>query len=267
MPDRTMFAAVRQVPPSGPGAPASEPFADRLRAAVARAVETAPRPTVVALSGGLDSAVLFALVREIDPSIKPFILEPNLPGYSEVTEARATAKLHGSELFIFPAPEGAFASAVRDVLECFETPLYNLHPISKWILAAGCKHFGIASVISGDGADQVFRHDTTADYLPLVGAAFDSHDVKLCAPFLDIGSVECDPDKHALRELASTLLVRDVLVHGPKVSRLAPPVAFEAPIERLADMLGKTYVDLSDDRARVRWGTLAVLVDIFEAWT
>lgn len=267
VPDRTMFAAVRQLPPSGPGEPSREPFGERLVAAVRRAVESAPRPLAVALSGGLDSAVILGLVRRVDPGVRAIVLDPQVPDYGELDAADRTARDLHIECDHLRVGLGLFAQRVRDAIGVFETPLYNLHPVSKWWLASLARAHGFASVISGDGADQLFRHDVSADYLPLVGSAFDAHGVRLYAPFLDVGAVDRDPDKQPVREIAATLPIRDELVRGPKVSRLAPPLPFDAPVERLARMLGRPLLDVTDDRDRVRWGTLALLVDSFEAWT
>lgn len=267
LPDRTMFAAVRQLPASGDPPRLPGTFAERLRSAVASAVASAPRPTVVALSGGLDSAVVLALARELDPSIGALVLDPQIAEYGETTAARATAEQLGCDAGLAPVTEHAFVAAVPAAIAAFETPLYNLHPVSKWLLAAAARERGFASVISGDGADQVFRHDASADYLPLVGAAFDAQAVALHAPFLDIGWVARDPDKRELRELAATLPIRDALSRGPKISRLAPPLAFDAPVDRLVAQLGGPLPKFSDDRVRTRWGTLALLVDAFGAWT
>ena len=261
--DRTMFSAVHQQLPTGPGAErGTGSLAEQLERAIARAVETAPRPLAVALSGGLDSAVVLALARRMDSTIDALVLETDLPDYSdrEVANALRTADELGAGVRTIRV--GDFAHPTRQAVGAFEMPLYNLHPLSKWHLASGARRAGIAAVISGDGADQVFRHDTSADYLPLVAAAFDAHGVPLYAPFLEVLGVERDPDKRLLREHAATLGMRDELVHGPKLSRLAPELPFYAPIDRLAQLLDRP---IAGDRTR--WGTLALLVDIFEAWT
>lgn len=260
LPDRTMFAAVRQQPASGVRNETSTvSFAEQLEGAVRRAVESAPRPLAVALSGGLDSAVVLALALRVDPTVKALILDPNVPGYGELDAALRTAEELHAEVVELSLDEDAFASAVRPAIAAFEMPLYNLHPVSKWWLARGAADEGFA-VLSGDGADQVFRHDTSADYLPLVGAAFDALGVPLFTPFLDIFGVSSDPTKRLLRDVAATLPIRDELVVGPKISKLAPSLPFDAPVARLADLLGRT-----PDHAE-RWGTLALLVDHFEAW-
>jgi len=260
LPDRTMFAAVRQQPPAGAdGCTSESSFAEQLEEAVRRAVEKAPRPLAVALSGGLDSAVVLALALRIDPTVKALILDPNVPDYGELTAALRTADELHAEVVELSLDEDAFASAVRPAIAAFEMPLYNLHPVSKWWLARGAADEGFA-VLSGDGADQVFRHDTSADYLPLVGAAFDSLGVPLFTPFLDIVGVEVDPTKRLLRDVAATLPIRDELVVGPKISKLAPRLSFDAPTDRLADLLRRP------PEPGERWGTLALLVDLFEAW-
>lgn len=243
-----------------------------LRAALARIVAAAPRPLAVALSGGLDSAILLALVRELDPSVTPLVLAPRIAAYSELAAALATARALGSTARVLDVTAEELVAATPGAIAAFEAPLYNLHPVSKWLLATRARDAGFTAVISGDGADQVFTRDVSADYLPLTSAAFETAGVALFTPFLDDEVIATilreppDPEKRVLRELGATLAVPAPLVLDRKVSRLAPPLALGIPaanLARLAAMIGRTPPAESD----VRWETLALLVDAFEAWT
>ncbi len=279
--DRTCFAAVRAIPPKFGWVKHREERGDLallLRAAVARIVRESPRPLTVALSGGLDSAIVLALVREIDVDAGSIVLDPRLTGYSEVDHALATARHAGGSVSVVPVTAEDIRDALPAAIRAFETPLYNLHPVGKHLLARHAQNAGIATVISGDGIDQVFTRDVSADYLPLTRAAFDTHAVALRTPFLDrdvvahVLSLPPDPDKRALREVAATLNVPDALVHGPKVSRLAPPIDLEPIVPRTKLAALASLIDhelptaFADDREQVRWSTLALLVDAFEAW-
>jgi hypothetical protein len=289
LPGRTMLAEVRQLPPghqlvrTGPGAPRTAPWQPhvergdlrrRLRAAIELALRETPAPHVVALSGGLDSAVVLALAREVDPAIGALVLAPLLRDYSEREAALATAKALGVEAIVTEISEDDFVASVPAAIAAFESPLYNLHPVSKWWLAGAARRFGFATVLTGDGADQVFTRDASADYLPLASAAFTATGVKLRAPFVDADVVAHllamtpDPTKQELRVLGATLPIPRDLVTARKVSRLAPPldlgtIVSPERLSRLAAQLGRPLPPLSTDADRVRWSTLALFGDAF----
>lgn len=278
---RTCFALVRAVPPGcelvdgtvRPWSPRVEAgdLGVALRAAIARIVESAPRPLVVALSGGLDSAVILALVREIDPTVEAIVLAPQIPDYNEIDVAAETARHTGASIDVIEVTETDLRAATPAAIAAFEAPLYNLHPVSKWLLARETKARGIASVISGDGADQLFTRDVSADYLPLTSAAFATASVALHVPFLDddvvarVLALPPDRDKRALRELGATLPIPQTLVTDRKVSRLAPPMPLDVPASKLRELAKLIGRELPPD-PDVRWETLALLVDAFEAW-
>ena len=266
-PGRSLFTAIRAEPLGSLPTPHAGDLVALLRAAVAEGL--GPRPVAVALSGGLDSAIVLALVHAIDPAVPALILDVELAGYSERETALATARAVGAEAIVETVRAEEFVAAVPDAIAAMEVPLYNLHPVSKWLLALAAQRAGFAALISGDGADQVMTRDTSADYLPLASAAFERAGVSLRAPFLDtsvvahLTSQPSDPDKRVLRELAATLPVPRALVTDRKVSRLAPTLDLgvtPARIAELARLLGREPVG-----DPVRWATLALLADAFGA--
>ncbi len=279
VPDRTSFAAVRAVPPSYGRIEhrvCAGDFLTLLRTAVARILATAPRPIAVAVSGGLDSAIVLALVTELEPDAKALVHYPVLPGYSEYDSAMATLNHARVSGHMMKVTADDLLDALPAAITAFETPLYNLHPVTKYLLARHAGEQSFASVISGDGIDQVFTRDVSADYLPLTSAAFDACGVALHTPFLDgdviahVLSLPPSPDKRALRDVAATLPgVRPTLVTERKVSQFAPPIPLAgivapARLDALARRLGRERI--AGDRDDVRWTTLALLLDALEAW-
>ena len=97
-----------------------------------------------------------------------------------------------------------YVDALPAAIAACEAPLYNLHPVSRHLLARAVRADGHTTLISGDGADEIFRGDSGADYLPLVGALTRAAGLTALAPFLapPLASVAPDPDKHELRRLA-----------------------------------------------------------------
>ena len=121
-PARTLFAAVAAVPPGHALEPTSHGWRTRprpvtprlgdwqelLAQAISATLATAPAGrAAVALSGGLDSALVLALARAVDPTIGAFVLAPALDGYGELDAALASARLLG----VTPAARAARASS------------------------------------------------------------------------------------------------------------------------------------------------------------
>ena len=243
-----------------------------LRASLQIALDSGKR-VALALSGGLDSALLLVLLRAIgDQDVPVYILAVDLPDYSELDAALDTAHRWGVEPIVVEAGEADFVAALPEAIRHVEEPLFNLHPVAKLLLAKAMHRDGIELAISGDGADQVLNRDRSANYLPLCKALFDAVSVELHAPFLDpavvahLFSLPPDPAKQCLRDLADTLHLRAQLVRGPKRSRLAPPMALgplldKTRIATLAFRLQLPAPGLHDDAERVLWTTLLLALD------
>jgi hypothetical protein len=227
----------------------------------------------LALSGGLDSAILLALLRELGARHVPvYILATGLPDYCERDVAVDLALRIQATVRVVQVGEPDFVNALPRAARAVEEPMFNLHPVAKLLLADAMAHDGIELAISGDGADQVLRRDQSADYLPLCKALFDAASVHLSPPFLAPAAVACltgippDPDKECLRLLGERLGLPPRLVRGPKRSRLAPamdlgPIMERHRIHDLAAALGITAPALHLDTERMLWTTLSLALD------
>lgn len=241
---------------------------EALRSIVANA-----RPTALALSGGLDSALLLGMLHAHGVRHMPvYILATGMPGYDERDSALATARRLGTEVVVVDVDAHDFVDAIPDAMRHLDEPLYNLHPVAKLLLARAMSRDGIERAISGDGVDQVMRRDASADYLPLCRTLFQAEGVELVPPFLDrhvvahLLSLPPDADKACIRQLGRRYGVARDLVEGPKRSRLAPAMDLDAllPRERIAALaatLGVPAPTLAGDAGRVHWATLLLLLD------
>jgi len=230
---------------------------------LARACANIPAGSAaLALSGGVDSAVLAALLRG---RVVAYTLAPELPGYSEVSEAQCIADALGIEVRRIPATEEDFVAALPAAISACECPLYNLHPVSRHLLARAVQADGFEMLITGDGADEVFRGTSGADYLPIVGALTRAAGLVAVAPFLDpvvASSVAADPGKRALRALADELGVPGAIAWSPKSPRFAPAMDLSrhrdpVRLAALGRCLGRAPAQATD-RERVAWTTLAL---------
>lgn len=276
--DRTILGRVRALRPgqalTGTGEIVDrEPIAtpgdleSLLLAAVGRMRADTPR-MAIALSGGLDSALLAALA----PDLPAYVLVPRIPGYNEREAALQTARDLGLTVRVIEVDAADFTRALPRAIAAIETPLYNLHPVAKLLLADAVRADGIEGLLTGDGADQLLGRDRSADYLPLVGAMFEAAGVRLLSPFLDEDVMAAclalppDPEKHCLRAIADRHPVPAPLVREPKRGGWAPPMdlsAYSGTVERFVRRIGRNPVCLSslDDRERTLWTTLALLAE------
>ena len=285
--DRTWIEGIRRVPrghrlSGAPGAWQIEPtpppaesgafgLERRLLAALDSVVGRGKR-VALALSGGLDSALLLALLADSFRASVPaiYVLAPRLAGGSAYDESAAAARLARSfdlKAIVIEAAEQDFVLGLPACVAQAETPLFNAHPVAKHLLFEQLAGDEIDVVITGDGADQVFAGAPSEIYLPIVGALAEAANVALCCPFLDEAVLAFaarsapDPRKAAVREAARGKLP-DALVDAPKEARLAPAIdlsRFEdlPRFERLAALLDRP-LRLDDARDRTAWTTLSL---------
>lgn len=297
--DHTWVRGVRRVPaghrllgtpghwcidpsPSPPATAADKPrdLADGLRDALA-AIMTSGRRVALALSGGLDSALLLALLHEAFRDHLPavYVLAPRLPGgaaYDESAAALALAHTFGVRPEVVTVDEDALLAALPACVRAAETPLYNAHPVARSCLLDRLAQGGIEVVITGDGADQVFAGAPAEIYLPIVGALAEAQGLTLACPFLapavlSLAAAEPpDPTKQRIRVAARGRLP-DALVDAPKTPRLTPPLDltryWDAPhLARWARALDRPLITTAaalTDRQRMAWVTLSLLCTSF----
>jgi hypothetical protein len=260
----TCIAGARWAWPAPTRRAEPRPLAELLAAACAN---IPPGRVALALSGGVDSAVLAALLRG---RVVAYTLAPALPGYNEGSEAQAIADAIGIPLRTVAASAADYVDSLPAAIRACECPLYNLHPVSRLLLARAIRADGFDLLITGDGADEVFRGGSGGDYLPIVGALTRAAGLVAVAPFLDpvvVAGAAADGEKRALRALASELGVPPAIAWSPKVPRFAPPIDLsahrdDARIAALGRCLGRRPGQATD-RERVAWTTLALFAGEF----
>lgn len=259
-----------------PPPPLPEPhgrFDGALVAAVA-AIVAGPRRLAVALSGGLDSAIVLAIVRrELGRTIPVVTLAIEIPGYGELEATRRTARALDVELHEIHVGAADFIDALPKAVRTVEVPLWNPHPVSKLLLAEALRREGFDAVLTGDAADQVLAGAPGHDYLPLVGRLFHAEGIEPCSPFFDPGVLAhaavrpADPNKAVLREAAERWLPR-AATRARKTARLFPDLGPELGVERLVSTeamlrltasLGLPAPRLAHSRARCAHATLCML--------
>ena len=267
----TFVEGVRQLP-CGYGlelSPSSASVSGSLRRAVERLTRECPSP-VLALGGGLDSAVVLALWRETGaPLPRLATLRTGLGAYDETERAAAVGAHFDAPLEIVSTDASEIATRVLDAVAAAETPLYNLHPVSRLLLAEKLAGSGAQTLVTGDGADALSRGRPDTDYVPLVAAMTTAGGLANASPFLCDDVVATilgggpDREKRALRALGRELGLPSWLTGARKSPRFMPPVDIETLVNRHALEKLAAHVDLAlqlgSDRQRVGWVSASLL--------
>jgi hypothetical protein len=194
----------------------------------------------VAVSGGIDSWIVAALLKSRGCSVKGWYLESGIPGYCERDAVLRMADALKIDCEFVHVNLDDFLAALPDFVAATEAPIYGLHPVSKLLFARTLARRGITSIVSGDGADQVMRWDWDCDLLPLTLTCVAAARVRLIAPFLSDGVLsqcrEPSPDKAPVRELARRLGVPEV----SKRPTVFPPIEGLDVLEQTTDLLLET---------------------------
>lgn len=255
-------------------ASAASDLVGTLRSAVEDAIIDASNP-VVALSGGVDSIVVALLLGDVlGRAPVAATLVTGLEGYCEREATARAADVLGIELVEVVVDGEDIVDALPAAVRAAEVPMYNLHPVTKWMFAEGIASLGFDRVLTGDGADQVIAHDPGVDYLPVVGAIFASSRADVRWPFLDrdvvewCQSVQPDPGKAELRSLVENRVGLEFAT-VPKCPRFTPPLDLcryvdDSATQRIADDLDIDAPSVlngrhCDDRTLTRWVTLNLL--------
>ena len=265
--ERTVVRWAANEPRSGLGITLVE--AMRAELAVAR------RP-VVALGGGIDAPLAVLAARRAGLEVREAI-HVGVPGssYDESEAARETAAALGLSLHqVCLGPED-LAAALSEAVRLAETPLYNLHPVSRAVVARVALARGHDVLLTGDGADQASRGATErADYVPVVAAITRGAGLRLASPFVDEAVVDRliaahDPEKNGLRALAVEWGLPAALAERAKVASSAPPLAQaffpeSDVLSRLSFALDRELAWSDDDRTNVGIASLAAFVAAFD---
>jgi PP-loop superfamily ATP-utilizing enzyme len=178
----------------------------------------------VAVSGGIDSWLLAALLQSRGCHVRAWYLETSIRGYCERDQVEEISRTLGIAFRSIKVTTTDFVTSLPEFVAVTERPIYNLHPVSKYLLAKALRERGISTVVTGDGADQAMRQEWDCDLLPLTLRCFQRAGICLIAPFLsELVLNFCDRrylNKEPVRQLAKQLGIPEI----PKRPTLFPAV-------------------------------------------
>jgi asparagine synthase (glutamine-hydrolysing) len=195
LPDRTLFEGVFQVPPGHyllatrssfrilrywdfnyssaaelSASPRSDQYyIEQFRAVLDEAVRLRMRadvPVGCYLSGGLDSCAVLGLAsRHASNPIQAFTLTFEQAVYDESKIAQEMAAHAGAKFCPIPIQQADLADHFADAIWHAETPFFNGHGVSKFLLSRAVRDAGYKVVFTGEGSDEIlggyahFRRD------------------------------------------------------------------------------------------------------------
>lgn len=129
-----------------------------IREAIIKSVESnmeSNRNVGCFLSGGVDSAIITGLAKDINPNIKSFTAGFDVAGYSEIDLAKEIAQEYGIENINRTISPEEFTEELANIIYHMGVPLADPAAIPLYFIAKEAKkHVGI--VLSGEGADELF---------------------------------------------------------------------------------------------------------------
>lgn len=212
-------------------ADASQASQSDLEARLSRALaEALPEhgEVAVAVSGGVDCWLLAVLLRNLGCQVRGWYLETGIPGYCEREQVERSSEALGIRCRYIRVAARDFVESLGEFTAVTQTPIYNLHPVSKWLLAKELRKEGVTTLVTGDAADQVMRWEWDCDLLPLTIACFQAAGIRLVAPFLTEEVIrfcrQPDSDKQPIRDLARQLGVPAVAKQPTMFPHLTLPL-------------------------------------------
>lgn len=113
-------------------------------------------PVECYLSGGIDSAIVCALLAAQKTNVKAFHVTFPDSVYSETEQAKTVASHCGATLNILECRTKDILENLADTVWSVESPLPNCNSVSKFMLSEQVRSNGTKVCLTGEGADEIF---------------------------------------------------------------------------------------------------------------
>ena len=112
-------------------------------------------PVGTFLSGGIDSSIITALARKINPDLKTFTVGFEVDGYSEIGLAQQTANELGVENISISVSPQEFIKELPNIIWHMDNPVADSSSVPLYFVCKeASKHVKV--ILSGEGADELF---------------------------------------------------------------------------------------------------------------
>lgn len=107
------------------------------------------------LSGGIDSTIIVAMAKEVNPNIKTFSVGFERDGYSEIDVAKETAEKLGVENISYIISPEEYVEKLPKIMWHMDDPLADPACVPLYFLAREARKH-VTVVLSGEGSDELF---------------------------------------------------------------------------------------------------------------
>lgn len=107
------------------------------------------------LSGGVDSSLVVAIAKEINPNIKTFSVGFDIDGYSEIEYAKRTADQLQVENISYVITPEEYVAKLPEIMWQMGDPLADPSCVPLYLAAREARKH-VKAVLSGEGADELF---------------------------------------------------------------------------------------------------------------
>ncbi len=114
-----------------------------------------PARLTLSLSGGLDSALLAALLARAGRAGRAFTLDADYDASGEAARAAGLCARLGLEHVRVPVREHELPERFEDAVRAAEAPLWNGRAVASLLFFERCRAAGVSTLVSGCGADDV----------------------------------------------------------------------------------------------------------------
>ena len=131
---------------------------DRIITESVNAHQRSDVPYGMFLSGGIDSSIILAVMRRLNPT-PVHALTAGSPGtgvHDERDHARAVARAAGAEHEEITITADDFWSELPQIAACMDDPAADYAVVPTYMLARKAKESGLKVVLSGEGGDELF---------------------------------------------------------------------------------------------------------------
>jgi asparagine synthase (glutamine-hydrolysing) len=165
-------------------------------------------PTAVALSGGIDSSLVYAHATRANDQIRGLTVRFNEPGFDESSIAESYARQLGGEQLVLPVDPDFGLEKLNDILLHFDQPFADSSAVPVYYLTRATRQY-TKVLIGGDGGDELFNGYASLSRLPAAYRAHQSGFAKVLSRLMVLSGGMLQPDSARALDRAASVVAAE----------------------------------------------------------